>query len=1239
MILWSSVLLAGLALAQTKMIILYKDGKTQSIDVNSILKIEHQKTGPSPLSQDPTYHFQQGRSLQEQKHYAEASAAFSRAIALQPSHRDAYEARGWSRLSLKNYGGALTDSEQAIRIAPGDAGGYNLRGSARDGLGDYPGAAADFRKAIDLGFSLIQPRVKLSLVMSRMGNPAQALAIAETILQIEPENSDALEARGYARLELKDYRGAITDYSKAIDKNPLSPESYFRRGLARQQSHDPGGAREDYERALYLDSAHGEAKASLALLSLSGAPTEIGRPADLSVLPLPAAYIHDLALPAAVPAEIKEPLDINKLTVSQYNGAVSAAMEAIGVMMGELSPEEEKQFNAQWAPLFGFPTEESIEYFNQLNPLLSEFLSLRAAIATAAVEFDGAWEEAVNAAASESENGVREALAIAEMQKNNLNALQARLSHLVKAVQSLGNPPDAQEAKSRAKKAHVAAVKVVKKMVKKTEKEQKPTSPSQIPEAIKEAEKAQKPPPAMAQDLRDKLRGEMSSELSPVQIEKALDSISQGALICRWNCASHYCEAACGDWEARRKLATECSPDQVAKQYRLCKQHGKIFGFDFPKKDDKKTVVQGTTAVAVPEEPEEEEPPVDDDLKERIAFHRANIRIIERNLSRDEQELASEADQTRRASLEWRILQGRSDMLAELDLIASLQTGQYVHTRSPFDDYAQAQFINNIKENQRRMEEYQRTNAALNRLAGMLPGDEAEGARAFIKRQLPPETMGNMDTDQARKVASALNEKVQGYYQSESANYEEKAAWASFGMEAAENIKSGADKTMFVCSLFGGKGVMVAYQGVTGYVEGGPVEAVTRAASWYSTPTYVAAQAFKGYQEDGWKGAAGNAAISYLSAKAFEYGAKQLGKQFAKATVSAGPANVPSRAPATKSPSTITVKENLELTQFKQARLQGESLAKDFSKAQAELQSLGRSGASPQEIIRQQSLVRDMAAGVHANPHAKNYLKYKGDALSQRGYNAHMKATHAEVEAGFHETMRLKGWNRQELREFRNAASAGSVGMDHDIGLVEKAMWVAGRDGKMIRNNWLVRNGQAQAVEKWQGDAQSAWNENYRRVTGRSAERSWETVTTSANLESYRDMNLLGRDKSAVQRIWAEQSADVTRYKMQHMMKDPALTYMEKIQEVSRGTAKDMDTKLIPLLQKAKPQSDLSVEALRESQRHWQKIHSVLNDFGQNKIDPVHAQRRIRELTGGKSIPEVVDEASVLLESLIKLSR
>jgi hypothetical protein len=46
-------------------------------------------------------------------------------------------------------------------------------------------------------------------------------------------------------------------------------------------------------------------------------------------------------------------------------------------------------------------------------------------------------------------------------------------------------------------------------------------------------------------------------------------------------------------------------------------------------------------------------------------------------------------------------------------------------------------------------------------------------------------------------------------------------------------------------------------------------------------------------------------------------------------------------------------------------------------------------------------------------------------------------------------------------------------------------------------------------------------------------------------------------------------------------------------------------------------------------------VQSVLDAFGKNEIDPITAQRRIRELTG-KGIPEVVDDGSFLLESMIK---
>jgi CheY-like chemotaxis protein len=136
--------------------------------------------------------------------------------------------------------------------------------------------------------------------------------------------------------------------------------------------------------------------------------------------------------------------------------------------------------------------------------------------------------------------------------------------------------------------------------------------------------------------------------------------------------------------------------------------------------------------------------------------------------------------------------------------------------------------------------------------------------------------------------------------------------------------------------------------------------------------------------------------------------------------------------------------------------------------------------------------------------------------------------------------------------------------------------------------------------------------------------------------EAYKDPTWLSGDISTVQRKWAPQAADVTRYKNWHTLNDPAVAPMLRLQEASRGTAKDMQTKLLPLLAKAaaRPASPQAAQAIEKSKRHWTEVQSILAKFGRNEIDPIQASRRIREKTGGKDIPQVVDEAAQMIESL-----
>jgi hypothetical protein len=623
---------------------------------------------------------------------------------------------------------------------------------------------------------------------------------------------------------------------------------------------------------------------------------------------------------------------------------------------------------------------------------------------------------------------------------------------------------------------------------------------------------------------------------------------------------------------------------------------------------------------------------------ERIEFHKQNMIIIQRNLDRDRADLARETDPDRKAQLQFRVVTALSDLQSEKDLVASIETGELVRNRTPFDDYAHAGFVANIRESQQKIQHFQRSSDALFKLAAMLPGSEGSEARGFVERQLTPEVRLNMDQAAVKRIADALGKKVEGHYLGEQAKSDEAAAYATLGLEAAENIKSAADSSMMVLSLFGGQYVDAAYQAATGYIEGGPEEAVLRTASMFGPTAGAAAEAMRGYREGGVEGALKRGAISFATSKGIEYG---MGKVLGKAKNVDGPDAPPARkgldapdAPSAKSAPTrqqdLSVlpasADRRALEQFKRARKQGENLAEDFRQAQKRLADAGAAGAPAEEIMRLQAEVRAKVAQVNGSPHAKNFLKYKGDAGSQKAFNAHLRAVHADVEAKFHANMQARGWKQPPLKEFRNASSSGSVGMDYDIGL----------DAQMARS--IARDGKPGKIHEWQKDAQKAWNDAYKASTGLDAEQAWETITTHAHAESYKDMAWLAKNKSGVSKAWGQQAADVTRYKSWHMMNDKGLDRMTRLQEISRGAAKDMQTKLNPVLDKVKP-TGKSLNAFNKSREHWNKVRQILADFGENNIDPVTADRRIRELTGGKSIPDVIEDMTYLLEGAVKFGK
>jgi tetratricopeptide (TPR) repeat protein len=83
------------------------------------------------------------------------------------------------------------------------------------------------------------------------GNYKESLLKANEIISYEP-SANNYNWRGFIKRYLEDYEGSITDYSKAIEIDPLDEVMYFNRGRVRYVSSDLEGSIVDYSKAIEL---------------------------------------------------------------------------------------------------------------------------------------------------------------------------------------------------------------------------------------------------------------------------------------------------------------------------------------------------------------------------------------------------------------------------------------------------------------------------------------------------------------------------------------------------------------------------------------------------------------------------------------------------------------------------------------------------------------------------------------------------------------------------------------------------------------------------------------------------------------------------------------------------------------------------------------------------------------------------------------------------------------------------
>ncbi len=185
--------------------------------------------------------------------------------------------RGAARMALGDKVMAADDFTEALQhydsaIDPQNPDALNLyrRGATRDAMGETDRALDDYSEAIRR-----DPKSPLAffgravLLASRKRAFTRAIGDFDKVLDLQPDNVDALILRGDAYSQLGQPGRALADLNRAVADAPDNAQAFLYRGLAQGRRGDDKLALADYDRALNLEPRYVDALVNRAAIHAS----------------------------------------------------------------------------------------------------------------------------------------------------------------------------------------------------------------------------------------------------------------------------------------------------------------------------------------------------------------------------------------------------------------------------------------------------------------------------------------------------------------------------------------------------------------------------------------------------------------------------------------------------------------------------------------------------------------------------------------------------------------------------------------------------------------------------------------------------------------------------------------------------------------------------------------------------------------------------------------------------------
>ncbi len=158
-----------------------------------------------------------------------------------------------TKYELQDYKNALSDADRSIYLMPNNAKFYVARGLIKERLLDRKGACIDWRFALSSNRGDAKDLVKKYCQSDTTSDNKKGKAF-------ERQDGDAYSNRGISKRKLKDYYGAISDYTKAIEIDPNDADLYVNRSIAKDGIGDIKSACVDAKKAVSLGDAASDKK-------------------------------------------------------------------------------------------------------------------------------------------------------------------------------------------------------------------------------------------------------------------------------------------------------------------------------------------------------------------------------------------------------------------------------------------------------------------------------------------------------------------------------------------------------------------------------------------------------------------------------------------------------------------------------------------------------------------------------------------------------------------------------------------------------------------------------------------------------------------------------------------------------------------------------------------------------------------------------------------------------------------